>query len=139
MYRLLTCPPCAPPSKLEHGLAPSKPTQRHGALPCHTPQRIRHERHDDVIVLHPRVSETLDLYSLEQTTFLVGTPLLPVDRFPTKGATRHSGQNFAKKKNQVTISAKAVGTQLPPVTIIREVAETVGTEGGGEGLVLILS
>ena len=54
-----------------HCLAPSKQTQRHGALPRYTPQRIRHERHDDVIALSSRVFETLHLCSLAQTLSLV--------------------------------------------------------------------
>jgi len=60
------------------------------ALPRHTPQRVRHERHDDVIAPHPRVFETLHLCSLAQTLSLVGTPLLPVDRIPDEGVRQRN-------------------------------------------------
>ena len=75
---------------LPHGLAPSRQTQRHGTLPLHTPQRVRHERHDDVIALRPRVFETLHQCWLAQTLSLVGVPLLPVDRIPGDGVRQQN-------------------------------------------------
>jgi len=93
------------------------------------------------------VFETLHLNSLTESFSLAATLLLPVDRISEEGCVSgvilvKFSQKKTRKKNQVTIriypdlsrykgfnSAKTVGTQLPPVTSIREKvlsAETVG-------------
>ena len=75
---------------LLHHLASSKQTHRHGALPRHTPQRIRHERHDDVIALSPRVFETLHLRTLAQVISLVGTPLRRLNHNRNEGVRQRN-------------------------------------------------
>jgi hypothetical protein len=52
--------------------------------PCHTPQRVRQERHDDVIDLRLRVFETIHLCSLAQALSLQVPHCSLSTAFPTK-------------------------------------------------------